>query len=44
MDIQHRLLPFGRDEANLFFHVIAKRYQRASAIVTSNYSPSGQAR
>jgi DNA replication protein DnaC len=29
-------LPFGRDEANLFFHVIAKRYDRASTIVTSN--------
>lgn len=29
-------LPFGRDEANLFFHVIAKRYERASTIVTSN--------
>lgn len=26
-------LPFGRDEANLFFHVIAKRY---GTIVTSN--------
>jgi len=29
-------LPFGRDEANLFFHVIAKRYERASTVVTSN--------
>jgi DNA replication protein DnaC len=29
-------LPFGREEANLFFHVIAKRYERASTIVTSN--------
>jgi DNA replication protein DnaC len=29
-------LPFGRDEANLFFHVIAKRNERASTIVTSN--------
>jgi DNA replication protein DnaC len=29
-------LPFGRDEANLFFHVIAKRYERAATIVTSN--------
>jgi DNA replication protein DnaC len=29
-------LPFGRDEANLFFHVVAKRYERASTIVTSN--------
>ena len=29
-------LPFGRDEANLFFHVIAKRYERGATIVTSN--------
>ena len=29
-------LPFGREEANLFFHVIAKRYERAATIVTSN--------
>lgn len=29
-------LPFGREEANLFFHVIAKRYEHASTIVTSN--------
>jgi DNA replication protein DnaC len=29
-------LPFGRDEANLFFHVVAKRYERAATIVTSN--------
>jgi len=29
-------LPFGREEANLFFHVIAKCYERASTIVTSN--------
>ena len=29
-------LPFGRDEANLFFQVIAKRYERSSTIVTSN--------
>lgn len=29
-------LPFGREESNLFFHVIAKRYERASTIVTSN--------
>jgi hypothetical protein len=28
--------PFGRDEANLFFHVIATRYERAATIVTSN--------
>lgn len=29
-------LPFGRDEANLFFHVIAKRYERSATIITSN--------
>lgn len=29
-------LPFGRDEANLFFNVIAKRYEQGSVIVTSN--------
>jgi DNA replication protein DnaC len=29
-------LPFGRDEANLFFQVITKRYERAATIVTSN--------
>jgi DNA replication protein DnaC len=29
-------LPFGREEANLLFHVIAKRYERSSTIVTSN--------
>jgi hypothetical protein len=29
-------LPFGRDEPNLFFHMIAKRYERAATIVTSN--------
>jgi DNA replication protein DnaC len=29
-------LPFGRDEANLFFNVVAKRYERASMILTSN--------
>lgn len=31
-------LPFGRDEANHFFQVIAKRYERGSIIVTSNLS------
>jgi DNA replication protein DnaC len=30
-------LPFGREEANLFFNVVAKRYKRGS-IVTSNRS------
>jgi DNA replication protein DnaC len=29
-------LPFGRDEANLFFQVIAKRYEHSSTVVTSN--------
>lgn len=31
-------LPFGREEANHFFQVIAKRYERDSIIVTSNLS------
>jgi DNA replication protein DnaC len=29
-------LPFGRDEANLFFNVVAKRYEHGSMILTSN--------
>ncbi|MDO9179543.1 MAG: IS21-like element helper ATPase IstB [Agitococcus sp.] len=29
-------LPFGREEASLFFNVIAKRYERGSLILTSN--------
>jgi DNA replication protein DnaC len=29
-------LPFGRDEANLLFNVVAKRYERGSMILTSN--------
>lgn len=29
-------LPFGREEANLFFNVIAKRYEHGSIILTSN--------
>jgi DNA replication protein DnaC len=29
-------LPFGRDEANLFFNVVAKRYEQASIVCTSN--------
>jgi DNA replication protein DnaC len=29
-------LPFGREEANLFFQVIARRYETGSLIVTSN--------
>lgn len=37
-------LPFGLDEANLFFNVIAKRYERASMILTSNLPLNGRAR
>lgn len=29
-------LPFGREQANLFFQVVAKRYERGSMILTSN--------
>lgn len=29
-------LPFGRDDANLFFNVVAKRYERGSMVLTSN--------
>ncbi|MGF6637091.1 DNA replication protein DnaC [Paraburkholderia sp. MM6662-R1] len=29
-------LPFGREEANLFFNVVAKRYERGSIVLTSN--------
>jgi DNA replication protein DnaC len=29
-------LPFGREKANLFFNVIAKRYEYGSVIVSSN--------
>jgi DNA replication protein DnaC len=29
-------LPFGRDEANLFFNLVAKRYERGSMVLTSN--------
>jgi len=29
-------LPFGREEANLFFNVVAKRYERDSIVLTSN--------
>lgn len=29
-------LPFGREEANLLFNVVAKRYEQSSIIVTSN--------
>ena len=34
-------LPMNRDQANLFFQVIAKRYERGATIVTSNL-PFGQ--
>ena len=34
-------LPLGREHANLFFQVIAKRYEKGSVIVTSN-RPFGQ--
>ena len=29
-------LPFGRDEASLFFNVLAKRYEQGSMVLTSN--------
>lgn len=29
-------LPFGREEANLFFNVVAKRYEKGSTLLTSN--------
>ena len=29
-------LPFNREQANLFFQVIAKRYERSAIILTSN--------
>jgi DNA replication protein DnaC len=29
-------LPFGRDEANLLFNVVARRYEHGSMILTSN--------
>jgi len=31
-------LPFGREEANLFFNVVAKRYERGAIVLTSNLS------
>lgn len=31
-------LPFGREQATLFFNVVAKRYERGSMILTSNLS------
>lgn len=29
-------LPFEREEANLFFNVVAKRHERGSMVMTSN--------
>lgn len=29
-------LPFSREEANLFFNVVAKRYEKDSTLLTSN--------
>lgn len=29
-------LPFGREEANLFFNVVAKRYEHGAIVLTSN--------
>lgn len=29
-------LPFGREEANLFFNVVAKRSEKGSTLLTSN--------
>lgn len=31
-------LPFGKEEANLFFQVVAKRYEAGSVLLTSNLS------
>lgn len=31
-------LPLTRDDASLFFHLVVRRYERASLIVTSNKS------
>src|SRR6202163_1471469 len=33
-----RHLPMSREEANLFFRLVARRYERASLIITSNKS------
>lgn len=38
-------LPYGRDDANLFFNVVARRYERDSMILTNNLRfISGRAR
>ena len=34
-------MPLGREEANLFFQVVARRYEKGSLILTSNL-PFGQ--
>ena len=34
-------LPLGRDDANLFFQIIAKRYEKGTVLLTSNL-PFGQ--
>ena len=34
-------MPFGREEATLFFNIVAKRYERGSMVLTSNL-PSTQ--
>ena len=31
-------LPFGREQANLFFQVVARRYEKGSLVLTSNLS------
>lgn len=30
-------LPFGREKANLFFNVVAKRYEKGSTLLTSSH-------
>lgn len=34
-------LPMGREQANLFFQVVAKRYEKGSVVVTSNLAFGG---
>jgi DNA replication protein DnaC len=31
-------LPLGREQANLFFQVVARRYEKGSLILTSNFA------
>ena len=33
-------LPFGREQANLFFQVVARRYEKGSLVLTSNLALS----